>query len=200
MKTNTILYIHGKGGDPAEAERWREICDGYDMIGVDYAGYLPWIAKNQIKAAYDNAHEKYSGITVIANSIGAYLTMHSLHNCKIEKALFISPILDMEQLICDMMLWAGVSEKQLQLRGEIPTDFGETLSWKYLCYVRDNPVRWTVPTEILYAGHDDLTSLQTVNEWIRRHNAKLTVMENGEHWFHTDEQLAFVDNWIKNVI
>lgn len=23
---------------------------------------------------------------------------------------------------------------------EIPTDFGETLSWKYLCFVRENPI------------------------------------------------------------
>ena len=21
-------------------------------------------------------------------------------------------------------------------------------------------------------------------------------MENGEHWFHTDEQMKFLDNWI----
>ena len=27
--------------------------------------------------------------------------------------------------------------------------------------------------------------------------ATLTVMEGGEHWFHTEEQMAFLDNWIK---
>lgn len=32
------------------------------------------------------------------------------------------------------------------------------------------------------------------------HNANLTVMENGEHWFHTEEQVTFLDKWIKNVI
>lgn len=30
------------------------------------------------------------------------------------------------------------------------------------------------------------------------HNAQLTVMQNGEHWFHTEEQMRFLDNWIKN--
>ncbi len=29
-----------------------------------------------------------------------------------------------------------------------------------------------------------------------QHNAELTVMENGEHWFHTAEQMAFLDAWI----
>ncbi len=95
---------------------------------------------------------------------------------------------------------ANVSEKDLCGRGEIPTDFGETLSWKYLCFVRENPITWNVPTEILYAGHDNLVSRQTVNEFISSHNAHLTVMENGEHWFHTDEQLAFLDVWMKEAI
>lgn len=109
--------------------------------------------------------------------------MHSLQNCQIGKALFISPILDMEQLILDMMKWADVTEEELAKNGEIQTDFGETLSWKYLCFVRENPIEWHVKTEILYALYDHLT-----------------VMENGEHWCHTDEQLAFLNCWMKNVI
>ena len=43
----------------------------------------------------------------------------------------------MEQLICNMMQWADVSEAELAEKLEIPTTFGETLSWKYLCYVRE---------------------------------------------------------------
>ena len=27
--------------------------------------------------------------------------------------------------------------------------------------------------------------------------ATLTVMENGEHWFHTKEQMDFLSDWIK---
>ena len=61
--------------------------------------------------------------------------MHTLQNFKIEKALFISPILDMEQLI-------------------------------------------------------NLTSRQAVDKFIDRHCANLTVMNDGEHWFHTDEQIS----------
>ncbi len=25
----------------------------------------------------------------------------------------------------------------------------------------------------------------------------LTIMKNGEHWFHTEEQMKFLDSWIK---
>ena len=195
-----ILYIHGKGGSHLEAEQYKKNCSGFDIIGIDYNDYLPWIVQNQIKEAYENAHKRYDHIYVIANSIGAYFAMHTLQACDIEKALFISPVLDMERLILDMMSWANVSETDLHEKGDIPTDFGETLSWKYLCFVRENPITWNVPTEILYAGNDNLVSRKTVNEFISNHNTHLTVMENGEHWFHTDEQLAFLDIWMKKAI
>ncbi len=195
-----ILYIHGKGGSYLEAEQYKKNCIGFDMIGIDFNEYLPWIVQNQIQAVYAEAREKYASIYVIANSIGAYFTMHTLQTCDIEKALFISPVLDMERLILDMMSMANVSEKDLCEKGEIPTEFGETLSWKYLCFVRENPITWKVPTEILYAGNDTLVSRETVNRFISNHNAHLTVMENGEHWFHTEEQLAFLDDWMKKAI
>ena len=167
-----MIYVHGKGGSYLEAEQFKNICLDFDVFGVDYNDYFPWIVKNKIMEVYDKISEKYDYIYVLANSIGAYFTMHTLQNFKIEKALFISPILDMEQLIVDMMSWANVSEKELSERKEIPTDFGETLSWEYLCFVRANPINWKTPTEILYAEHDNLTSRQTVDKFIDRHCAK----------------------------
>ena len=195
-----ILYIHGKGGSYVEAERYKKNCAGFDVVGIDYQGDLPWIVGNQIKSAYEKARKEYDHIWIIANSIGAYFAMYALQNCEIEKALLISPILDMERLILDMMDWAKVTEKDLREKGEIPTDFGETLSWEYLCFVREHPITWNVPTEILYAEKDELTSRQTVDRFFESHHGSLTVLENGEHWFHTDEQLAFLDKWMTDVI
>jgi hypothetical protein len=40
-------------------------------------------------------------------------------------------------------------------------------------------------------------SIDTITNFAKKHNASLTIMENGEHWFHTEEQMAFLDNWIK---
>ena len=95
-----------------------------------------------------------------------------------------------------MMRRANVTENELRERGEAPTSFGETLSWEYLSYVRDNRISWDAPTEILYAGGDNLTARQTIEQFAARHGAGLTVMENGEHWFHTEEQLAFLHGWV----
>jgi len=183
-----------------ESEQYKKNCIGFDIIGVDYKDYLPWIVQNQIKTAYDNLIQKYDNISIIANSIGSYFAMHSLQNYVIKKALLISPILDMEKLILDMMRWANVTEEELYEKGEIPTNFGEILSWEYLKFIRENPINWNIPTEILYAEKDNITSHETVNTFVKNHNANLTVMKNGEHWFHTNEQIAFLDNWMKKVI
>ena len=195
-----ILYVHGKGGSAAEADRFRAVCPGFDMLGVDYQGELPWEAAPQIVAAYDAARRQYDHIVLLANSIGAYFAMLALQGRTPDRALFVSPVLDMERLILDMMGWAGVSEQALREQGEIPTDFGETLSWAYLCYVREHPITWQVLTEILYAGGDHLVSRQTVERFAAAHGAGLTVLEGGEHWFHTEEQLAFLDGWVKRVL
>ena len=102
----------------------------------------------------------------------------------------------MERLILDMMKWAGVGEKELAQRGEIKTDFGETLSWEYLCYVREHSIKWKIPTEILYGENDGLTSLETITAFAEKTGAGLTVMPDGEHWFHTEEQMRFLTEWL----
>ena len=195
-----MLYIHGKGGSAGEADRLRAICPGFDVLGVDYRGELPWEAAPQIAAAYDEVRRQYDHIILLANSIGAYFAMLALGDRALDRALFVSPVLDMERLILDMMSWAGVSEQALCERGEVPTDFGETLSWEYLSYVREHPIAWQAPTEILYAGGDHLVSRQSVERFAAEHGAGLTVLEDGEHWFHTKAQLAFLDNWVKKLL
>ena len=195
-----ILYIHGKDGSHLEAKQYKKNCLGFDLVGVEYDDYLPWVAQKKFKSVYETVFERYDCVYLIANSIGAYLAMHALQDFDIAKALFISPVLDMERLILDMMSWANISEEDLREKGEISTEFGETLSWKYLCFVRENHVIWNVYTEILCAENDNLVSRQTINQFIGAHNANLTVMENGEHWFHTDEQLAFLDSWMEKAI
>ena len=197
---DAVLYIHGKGGSYLEAEQYKKNCPGFDVIGIDYEVDVPWTVEDKIRQAYDEADKKYQRIVIIASSIGAYFAMHTLQKKHIEKALFISPIVDMEKLILDMMSWAGVSEDELAGKGEIPTDFGETLSWEYLCFVREHPICWGIPTEILYGERDNLTSRETIEQFVNCHNARLTVMEEGEHWFHTKRQLEFLDCWMKNIM
>ena len=193
-----ILYIHGKGGSAAESEHYKTLFPECDVVGLDYKTFTPWETGGEIRAAVETLRQKYDRIILIANSIGAFFCMNGGIDHWIDKAYFISPIVDMEQLISDMMKWANVSEGELESKGVIHTDFGEDLSWEYLCYVRQHPIRWNAPTKILYGSNDNLTSVATINNFATQHNSDLTIMQGGEHWFHTEEQVRFLDNWIKN--
>ena len=199
MQNNTlVLYIHGKGGTAEEAEHYNPLFPHCDVVGLDYKAEAPWEAKAEFPAAVDALAEGYSHVILIANSIGAYFSMCALPQEIIAKAYFISPIVNMEKLIGNMMNWANVSENELREKGIIETAFGEALSWEYLCYVRSHPIQWAVPTEILYGEQDNLTDRATVTAFANDHRASMTIMENGEHWFHTAEQMNFLDAWLMN--
>ncbi len=191
-----VLYVHGMGGAAAESEHYRPLFPKCTVEGLDYRSDTPWEAGQELRAAAEARRQDYAGITLIANSIGAFYAMHAGLDALVRKAYFISPIVDMEQLICDLMRRAGVTEAELRSRGTVRTAFGDELSWNYLSYVRSNPLRWSAPTEILWGSRDELTDRGTILAFPRQCGAGLTVMENGEHWFHTAEQMRFLDGWI----
>lgn len=87
----------------------------------------------------------------------------------------------------------------LDYRASVPWEAGKEIHHKYLCYVREHPAEWNTPTAILYGRNDALTSYEAVAAFAEKHRASLTVMENGEHWFHTEEQLIFLDKWIREI-
>ena len=191
-----IVYVHGQGGAANEAEHYRPLFWGCEVVGFDYRARTPWEAREEFPRFFDPLRAECDSLVLIANSIGAFFSMTSLSAKHLDRALFISPVVDMESLIAGMMARAKVSEEELRMRGEIATDSGETLSWTWLCDVRNHPLRWTVPTRILYGERDFLTPFDTMSRFASKIGAPLTVMPGGEHWFHTPEQMAFLDAWI----
>ncbi len=167
------VYVHGKGGSAAESEHYKPLFPDCAIIGVDYLSETPWEAGPEIRAAIQNLSGKYDDIILIANSIGAFFSLHAEIDGLVRKAFFISPVVDLEKV------------NGVELHGE------------WLDFVRSHPVEWDVPTHILYGSRDCLIPLEAIREFAEHHNASFTVMENGEHWFHTEEQMLFLDNWIR---
>lgn len=210
MKNTLVVYVHGKGGNAGEAGHYKKLFADCDVVGFDYKSETPWDFKDEFLNWAKEKFVAYKSVILVANSIGAYFLMNAVSQtnaesdsakkkitAKIGRIFFISPIVNMEKLICSMMDCTGVTEAQLEEKKMVNTNFGDDLSWEYLTYVRKNPIQWKIPTEILYGEHDNLTSLETVSEFARTHNANLTVMSGGEHWFHTEEQMNFLDGWIE---
>lgn len=193
---NIVIYVHGKGGSAEEAGHYESLFPGSRVVGFDYHARTPWEAREEFPQFFTAQRKRCDTLALVANSIGAFFSMSSLDEMRIDKAYFISPVVDMEKLICNMMMRANVTEQELAEKMEISTEFGETLSWEYLTYVREHPVSWQVSTRILYGEHDNLTSLETISAFAKNADAELTVMPGGEHWFHTEEQMRFLDAWI----
>lgn len=204
------IYIHGLGGYKEEAETFANIADfhRWQVLSIDLPehgerrdetnAFDPWHTVPELMAVMEYAKLHWNQIALYANSIGAWFSMLSFENEKLEECLFVSPILDMQQLITNMMNWASVSETQLKRELIIPTSFGHTLSWEYLLYAKEHPItKWNVPTKILYGGHDQLTERSVVEKFTHHFNCNLKVMEEGEHWFHTPEQLEVLNKWVK---
>lgn len=201
------LYVHGKNGSKEEAIDFAELAcpAGYQVLALDLPEHgerknaperlLPWVVLPELQLIYQYAKVHWRSVSLRATSIGAWFSMLALQAKPLRSALLLSPVVDMENLITNMMRWANVSEAQLKEAGEISTDFDETLSWQYLCWVREHPYRWKVPTQVLYGAKDNLTSRAVLEQFKQRTGAHLTIMEEGEHWFHTELQLAVLQEW-----
>ena len=195
-----VIYVHGKGGSEKEADHYRPLFVGSTVIGFDYQSQDPWHAEREFSDFFDQVAKGYDSVVLVANSIGAFFAMSALAEKKIAKAFFISPIVSMERLIVDMMNRSNITEEELRRKEEIVTGSGETLSWEYLCYVRAHPIKWRIPTCVLYGERDNLIFKETISDFAEQAGASLTIMKGGEHWFHTDSQMRFLDDWIrKNV-
>ena len=169
---DAVLYIHGKGGSAAESEHYRPLFPGCEVYGLEYKTFTPWETGMEIRTAAEKLKEAYESIILIANSIGAYFSMSAGIDAILKRAYFISPIVDMERLIFDMMDWANVTEERLKTERVITTDFGEDLSWDYLCDKHEDPVKWEVPTKILYGTRDHMTSYETITSFLNESKIK----------------------------
>lgn len=197
MSEKALIYIHGKGGNASAAEGLKPIFPDYDVYGFDYKSENPWEAETEFRDYFEKMSKDYKSITVVASSLGAYFSLISKVCEYIWEAFLISPVVDMERLILDMMTYAKVSEDELEEKGIITVSEDMVLSWEYLTWVRKHPIAWKVPTHILYGEKDHLQSQETMEKFAEAVGADLTIMTNGEHWFHTEEQLAFMREWFK---
>lgn len=207
------ICVHGKLSRKENARGFAEIATrrGYQVVSFDLPEHgertssdYPCTVRNgvhDLTTIGEYVRENWTDIHLFAESLGAYFSLLAYPGYPLRSCLFLSPILDMERLIKNMMHWYGVSEDTLAKKGKIPTPLGETLDWEYYSYVRENPiVRWDAPTAILYGTDDKLTERDVIDTFSRRFAGEVTVMQNGEHYFHTEEQLAVLRQWLETHI
>lgn len=207
-----ILAVHGSGSHKADvpvALLAEEAAPrGHQVLSFDLPEHgarkgdsplcNPQTCVPELRQVLAFARQRAAHVSIWANSLGAYFSLLAYKNEPLRQALFLSPVVDLERLTRDMMGWFGVSEERLRAEREIPTPMGETLRWEDYQYVRANPItRWDVPTAALYGGRDALCKRAVVTAFAQRWGCRLTVCEQAEHYFHTPEDLAAYQSWLR---
>ena len=168
-----FLFVHGLHGRKEEALAFAEVAvpKGYQVMGIDLpVERKPWEVLPLLNEIRDYLYGNWQSVSVRANSIGSWFTLLAFQSKKVEQALLVSPILDMKRFI--------------ELMPQREDDYYE--------WVVNNPITSLVaPTYILRPEVDLIIS---------QHQCQVTIMPDGEHWFHTPEQLAFLKAWEEKTI
>lgn len=147
------------------------------------------------------AKANWRQISLFANSIGAYFSLIAFQDELLKRVWFLSPVVDMQRMIENIMSWFQISEKDLQREQTIATPIGQVLYWDYYCYVKDHPVdQWNIQTDILYGDKDELCEKDLILNFTEKYNCQLAVVENCEHYFHNEYQLKALTIWLNKHI
>lgn len=146
----------------------------------------------------DFALARTKHISLFACSMGAYFSLLAYKDTCLEQSLFLSPVVNMERIINNMMTWFNITMEKLESEQEILTPMGQVLYWDYYSYVKGNPIiHWDSPTSILYGEKDELCEFEFISSFTKTFGCNVEVIEDAEHYFHTLEQLTSYRNWLK---
>ena len=195
------IYIHGLFGSSEEANDFNFLNDKYDVVGLDYQDGKPWELKEIIQEQFKKLSAGYDEVLVIANSLGAFYATEYLSDFKINRALFISPIVSMFQNIIDIMSMYDIKDKELEEKKFITLEDGTVLSYDFYQHVSNDEDHWEVPTEILYGAYDDVVYTGSMLEFLENHPlARLTIKSDSEHYFASEEEKEFIKDWALRVL
>ncbi len=176
-----FLFVHGLHGRKEEALPFAEVVvpKDYQVLGIDLpVERKPWEVLPVLNEIRDYLYENWKSVSVRANSIGSWFTLLAFQSMKVDQTLFVSPILDMKRFI--------------ELMPQRKDDYYE--------WVVNNPImRWDAPTYILRPEIDLIVSEEVGHDFISQHQCQVTMMTDGEHWFHTPTQLEILRKWEEDV-
>lgn len=202
-----FLCVHGQCGNKEEAEGFAQIAQahGWQTLALDLPEHgarrgdgtplRAWTVEPELDAVMTYLKNNYSAVALRAGSIGAWLCLTLLQNETFSACQLVAPLLDMPHVIHGMMRQADVSVARLKREARIQTANG-VLTIEEWRYAQAHPVtRWQSPTAILYPERDHLTPIATARAFAARFSCALTVLPGSEHYIHTPEQVAFLNEW-----
>lgn len=179
---HVFLFVHGLHGRKEEAQPFAEVAvpKGYQVLSIDLPlESKPWDVQPLLNEVSDYLYRNWKTVSIRANSIGAWLSLLAFQSKNVDQALLVSPILDIKRFI------------ELMSRRE--NDYYE--------WVIKHPITsWGAPTYILRPETDLIVSEEVGHDFINQHHCQVTIMADGEHWFHTPMQLEVLRKWEEDVV
>lgn len=208
MSEKIYIHVHGKLSRKEYAEQFATIAEnkGYQTLSFDLPEHGErtgnayrcdvWNGMYDLNVIADYVFDKWNQVSLFACSLGAYFALNAYIDRPFDKCLFQSPIVDMKWLVEHMMIWSGVTERQLEEKKEIATDI-DTLRWDYYQYIKTHPItKWPVSTSILYGGKDNLQPHESLRSFAGKFQCRLTVSEQSEHPFMSPSDHDIVEQWL----
>ncbi|MBQ3763871.1 MAG: alpha/beta hydrolase [Synergistaceae bacterium] len=198
------LYVHGMMGRKEDAEFFSRVVGqrGFQVISFDLPGHGerdknvtpdPFNTLPELEAVKNFARSKWRSLSLYAVSIGAWFSLLGFRDEPFERALLVSPVVNMKSLIERMMKSCGVTAEILRERKIIPE---ANLSWEYYSFACQNEINnWNCETAILYPEHDNITPRYEIEQFARRFKCELTVLLGSEHWIHEIEHVKILREW-----
>lgn len=210
-----VIAVHGnqsnKADVPIEILANAALTKGFQVLSFDLPKHGDRVNEatlcevqtcvEELRIIMQYAKTNWKHISLFANSMGAYFSLLAYPSEPLEKAFFLSPVVDMQRIIENMMMSFSITEEQLERQRIVSTPMGQDLYWDYYCFVKKHPViKWSVPTYILKGDNDDLCESNVVVQFTERFSCKLNIAKEAGHYFHTPTELFELNKWLEEII
>jgi len=162
----------------------------------DDKAFTPMDASPEVRAFARLARSQSTEVSLLANSIGAYFSLCDTPAGTFERAWMVSPLLDLEYYIRDIMAEYSVTDEQLEAQTVIDTPRG-VLERSYLRFVEEHPARLNAPSWIIRGDQDEVVPLNALSRFVGAPGVELVQVEGGQHFLGQPPHLDTVVAWFE---
>lgn len=162
----------------------------------DDKAFNPMEASPEVRAFARLARSQSTEVSLLANSIGAYFSLCDTPAGTFERAWMVSPLLDLEYYIRDIMAEYSVTDEQLEAQTVIDTPRG-VLERSYLRFVEEHPARLNAPSWIIRGDQDEVVPLNALSRFVGAPGVELVQVEGGQHFLGQPPHLDTVVAWFE---
>ena len=202
-----VVGVHGQFGDKRDPvmARCAEVIasHGDHLITFDLpthgerrdgTAFTAMAASGEVRSFVQLAREEATEVSLLAISVGAYVALCDMPSRTFERAWLVSPLLDLERYVRDVMSACSVTDERLEAETVVDTPRA-SLSWPDLCFLMEHPVRLDMPSWTIRGDGDDVVPREALSRFLSAPGAELVEIAGGPHFLGEPPYLDTVASW-----